>query len=249
MTSSFQDKNVLVTGGSRGIGRAIAEAFGGLGARVAFTYRSSSEEAEKVAAAIESAGGTAMPVQADAADTEAAEALVSRIVEEWGSLDVLVNNAGVTRDNLMLRMSKDDWDFVVGTNLSSVFNYCKAAYRPMMKNRSGRIINISSVVGVIGNPGQTNYAASKAGIIGFSKSLAKELGSRGITVNVIAPGYIESDMTDALPEAAREAMLSSVPLSRPGSPEDVAGAVCFLASEAGAYVTGHVLHVDGGLAM
>ena len=178
-----------------------------------------------------------------------AEEAVGGVIEAWGSIDVLVNNAGITRDGLMLRLREDDWDAVIETNLKSVFNFAKAAYRPMMKQRGGRIINISSVVGVMGNPGQTNYAASKAGIIGFSKSLAKELGSRGVTVNVVAPGYVETDMTAELSEAAREAMLGAVPLGRPATPSDVAGAVLFLASPAAAYITGQVLHVDGGLAM
>lgn len=249
MNLTFDDRSILVTGGTRGIGRAIVEAFADAGGSVAFTYRSSSAEAEELVASIEKDGGRAMAIQADASDFEAAQQAVERVVEEWGSLDVLVNNAGITRDGLMLRMSEDDWNDVIGTNLGSVFNYSKAAYRQMMRQRSGRIVNMSSVVGVMGNPGQTNYAASKAGIIGFSKSLAKELGSRGVTVNVVAPGYVETDMTDALPESAREAMLGATPLGRGATPGDIAAAVLFLASEQGGYVTGHVLHVDGGLAM
>lgn len=249
MSNRFADKNVLVTGGTRGIGRAIVERFAAEGANVAFTYRSSSEEADALVAELTQAGHTAKAFQADAADFAAAEAAVNEVITEWGSVDVIVNNAGVTRDNLMLRMSEEDFDAVVGTNLKSVFNYSKAAYRQMMRQRGGRIVNLSSVVGVMGNPGQTNYAASKAGIIGFSKSLAKELGARGVTVNVVAPGYVETDMTSAISEAAREAMLGSVPVGRPASPADIATAVLFLASDEASYITGHVLHVDGGLAM
>ena len=171
------------------------------------------------------------------------------VLEAWGSIDVLVNNAGITRDGLVLRMNEHDWDAVVNTNLKSVFNFCKMAYRPMMKQRAGKIVNMSSVIGVVGNPGQTNYAASKAGIIGFSKSLARELGTRGVTVNVVAPGYVETDMTAGLSDAARSALLDTIALKRTATPQDVANAVHFLASPAADYITGHVLHVDGGLAM
>jgi 3-oxoacyl-[acyl-carrier protein] reductase len=246
---SFANKNVLVTGGTRGIGRSIVEAFASQGANVAFTYRSSAEEAEALKAELEATGVKARAIQADASDFDAAEAAVSGIVADWGSIDVLVNNAGVTKDGLMIRMSEADWDAVVGTNLKSVFNYSKAVYRPMMKQRSGRIVNMSSIVGVTGNAGQTNYSASKAGIIGFSKSLAKELGGRGVTVNVVAPGYVATDMTAALSDAAKEAMLGGVPVGRAATPTDIASAVVFLASEGASYITGHVLHVDGGLAM
>lgn len=249
MSNRFAEKNVLVTGGTRGIGRAIVERFASEGANVAFTYRSSSEEADALVKELEAAGHSAKAFQADAADFGAAEAAVNDVISEWGSIDVIVNNAGVTRDNLMLRMSEEDFDAVVGTNLKSVFNYSKAAYRQMMRQRNGRIVNLSSIVGVMGNAGQTNYAASKAGIIGFSKSLAKELGARGVTVNVVAPGYVETDMTSALSDAARDAMLGSVPAGRPASPADIAAAVLFLASDEASYITGHVLHVDGGLAM
>jgi len=243
----FDGKNVLVTGGTRGIGRDIVMRFAAEGAKVAFTFRSSTSEADAI---VEELGADrAMAIQGDAAAAASAEEAVSAVMDAWGSLDVLVNNAGVTRDNLMLRATEDDWDMVIDTNLKSVFNFCKAAYRPMMKQRAGSIVNISSVVGVTGNAGQTNYAASKAGMIGLSKSLAKELGKRGVTVNVVAPGYIATDMTARLPEAARDAMLGAVPLARAGSGADVASAVLFLASEGGAYITGHVLHVDGGLAM
>lgn len=249
MTLDFTGKNVLVTGGTRGIGRAIVEAFAKAGARVAFTYRSSTETADALKASLEADGVEVLAFQGDAASFEAANEAVSGVLKAWGSLDVLVNNAGITRDNLMLRMTEADWDAVIETNLKSIFNFAKAAYRPMMKQRAGRIINVSSVVGVMGNPGQTNYAASKAGIIGFSKSLAKELGRRGVTVNVIAPGYVATDMTADLGDAAKDAMLNAVPLNRPGTPDDIASAAVFLASSAAAYITGHVLHVDGGLAM
>lgn len=249
MQIDFTDTNVLVTGGTRGIGRAIVEAFAARGARVAFTYRSSTDAAEALLADFQKQGVEAMAFQGDAADFAAAEEAVAGVTEAWGSLDVLVNNAGITRDGLMLRTSEDDWDAVIDTNLKSVFNFCKAAYRPMMKQRGGTIVNMSSVVGVMGNPGQTNYAASKAGIIGFSKSMAKELGRRGVTVNVVAPGFVETDMTDAMNEKARDAMTEAVPLGRPAQPGDVAAAVLFLASPSASYITGHVLHVDGGLAM
>ncbi len=249
MNLHLSGKTALVTGGTRGIGRAIVEAFAEAGAKVAFTYRSSSETAEALKAELEGRGVETLAIQSDAADFDAAQAAVQQVLDAWGSLDVLVNNAGVTRDNLLIRMSEEDWDAVIGTNLKSVFNLCKAAYRPMMKQRAGRIVNVSSVVGVMGNAGQANYAASKAGIIGFTKSLARELGARGVTANVVAPGYVDTDMTEALPEAAREAMTGSIPLKRTATPEDIAHAVLFLASDAASYITGHTLHVDGGLAM
>ncbi|MEX0821526.1 MAG: 3-oxoacyl-[acyl-carrier-protein] reductase [Rhodothermales bacterium] len=245
----MKGKNALVTGGSRGIGRCIAQTLAGAGARVAVTYRSSTEDAEALRDELEGGGSECMLFQGDAAEMASADEAVEGVLDAWGSLDILVNNAGITRDGLMIRMNEGDWDAVINTNLKSVFNFCKAAYRPMMKQRGGKIVNLSSVVGVIGNAGQTNYAASKAGIIGFSKSLAKELGSRGVTVNVVAPGYVETDMTASLGEAAREAMLDAVVLKRAASPQDIANAVHFLSSPAADYVTGHVLHVDGGLAM
>jgi 3-oxoacyl-[acyl-carrier protein] reductase len=247
MSGMFDGKNVLVTGGTRGIGKDIVKRFANEGANVAFTYRSSISEADALVA--ELGADRAIAIQGDAAAPESADEAIGAVLEAWGSVDILVNNAGVTRDNLMLRATAEDWDLVLNTNLKSVFNFCKAAYRPMMKQRAGRIVNISSVVGVTGNAGQTNYSASKAGMIGLSKSLAKELGKRGVTVNVVAPGYIATDMTASLPEAARDAMLGAVPLARPGSGDDVASAVLFLASDGAAYITGHVLHVDGGLAM
>lgn len=249
MQLELTGKNVLITGGTRGIGRAVVEAFADAGARIAFTYRTSSSQADALVAELGSRGIEAIALQGDASSIESANQIVTAVLEKWGAIDVLVNNAGITRDGLMLRLSEEDWDLVIDTNLKSVFNFCKAVYRPMMKQRKGKIINMSSIVGIVGNPGQTNYAASKAGIIGFTKSLAKELGSRGITVNVVAPGYVETEMTAVLPEAARTAMLNAVALGRPGTPADVAAAVLFLASPAGDYITGHVLHVDGGLAM
>src|SRR6187200_2839437 len=243
MSSSFcslEGKTALVTGGSRGIGRAIVAELAAAGAEVVFCYRSGSDEA---AALAEETGARA--VQADV--SSAADA--TRLVEEAGDVDVLVNNAGLTRDGLLARMTDDDWRAVIDTNLSSVFYTCRAVTRPMMKRRSGSIVNISSIVGVHGNWGQTNYGASKAGIIGFTKSLARELGSRNVRANVVAPGYVKTQLTDVLPEEATQAMLQQTPLGRLGEPEDVAGAVRFLCSDAAAFVTGDVLLVDGGLGM
>jgi 3-oxoacyl-[acyl-carrier protein] reductase len=238
--ASLEGKVALVTGGSRGIGRAIALELGRAGAEVVVGYRTGREEAEAVASEI---GGRA--VEADVSDAESAKALV----EGAGNLDILVNNAGLTRDGLLARMSDDDWRTVLDTNLSSVFYTCRAASRPMMKRRGGTIVNISSIVGVHGNFGQTNYAASKAGIIGFTKSLARELGSRNVRANVIAPGYVRSQLTDVLPGEATAMMLQNTPLGRLGEPEDVAGAVRFLCSDEAKFVTGAVLLVDGGLGM
>ncbi|MSO95051.1 MAG: 3-oxoacyl-[acyl-carrier-protein] reductase [Thermoleophilia bacterium] len=230
----------LVTGASRGIGRAIAVELAAAGASVVVGYRTGQEEADAVAREI---GGRA--VQADVSDPASALALV----QEAGDLDILVNNAGLTRDGLLARMSDDDWHTVMETNLSSVFYTCRAAARPMMKKRSGAIVNVSSVVGVHGNGGQTNYAASKAGMIGFTKSLARELGSRNVRANVVAPGYITTQLTDVLPQEATDALLQQTPLGRLGAPADVAGAVRFLCSHQASFVTGEVLLVDGGLGM
>jgi 3-oxoacyl-[acyl-carrier protein] reductase len=237
---SLEGKNALVTGGSRGIGRAIVLELARAGALVVVGYRSGKDEAESVA---EEAGGRA--VQADVSDPEEAAGLVA----EAGEPDVLVNNAGLTRDGLLPRMPDEDWRDVIETNLSSVFYTCRAAVRPMMKRRAGAIVNISSVVGLHGNPGQTNYAASKAGIIGLTKALARELGSRGVRANVIAPGYITSRLTDEISEEMRSLMLQNTPLGRLGDPEDVAGAVRFLCSDDAKFITGEVLLVDGGLGM
>lgn len=249
MSENNEKKNVLVTGGTRGIGRSIVEAFAVAGYNVAFTFRSSVKEADALIEELKATGVETLAIQSDASSTEAAAEAVSAVTNAWGSIDVLVNNAGVTRDNLMIRMTEDDWDTVIANNLKSVFNFCKAAYRPMMKQRSGRIINISSVVGVMGNAGQTNYAASKAGIIGFSKSLAKELGSRGVTVNVVAPGFVQTDMTADLRDAAAEAMVAAIPLRRIAEPAEISAAVLFLASDGASYITGNTLLVDGGLGM
>ena len=238
--ASLEGKLALVTGGSRGIGRAIALELGRAGAEVVVGYRTGRDEAEAVA---EEIGGRA--VEADVSDAESAAALV----EAAGDVDVLVNNAGLTRDGLLVRMSDEDWRTVIDTNLSSVFYTCRAAARPMMRKRSGSIVNISSIVGVHGNWGQTNYAASKAGIIGFTKSLAKELGSRNVRANVVVPGYVKTQLTDVLPEEATSLMLQNTPLGRLGDAEDVAGAVRFLCSDEASFVTGAVLLVDGGLGM
>ncbi|HEY6584904.1 MAG TPA: 3-oxoacyl-[acyl-carrier-protein] reductase [Gaiellaceae bacterium] len=237
---SLEGRTALVTGGSRGIGRAIATSLAEAGATVVIGYRSGADEAAEVADGI---GGRA--VQADVSDPDEAK----RLVEDAGEVDVLVNNAGVTRDGLLARMSDEDWSTVLDTNLGGTFNTCRAVIRGMMKRRSGSIVNVSSIVGVHGNPGQTNYSASKAGIIGFTKALARELGSRGVRANVVAPGYISTRLTNDLPEELQQAMLASTPLGRFGDPEDVAGAVRFLASDAAAFVTGEVLLVDGGLGM
>ena len=237
---SLEGKLALVTGASRGIGRAIAEELARAGAQVVVGYRSGKDEAEELAHTI---GGRA--VQADVSSAEDAR----RLVEEAGDVDVLVNNAGLTRDGLLARMSDDDWRTVIDTNLSSVFYTCRAVTRPMMKKRSGSIVNISSVVGVHGNWGQTNYAASKAGIIGFTKSIARELGSRNVRANVVAPGYVKTALTDVLPEEATAAMIENTPLSRVAEPHEIAGAVRFLASDAASFITGEVLLVDGGLGM
>lgn len=245
----LEGKNALVTGGTRGIGRAIVQALARDGARVAFTFRSSIEDAESLTAELQGAGAEVLAFQGDVAAGGSAEEAVNAVLDAWGSLDILVNNAGVTRDGLLLRMSEEDWDTVVETNLKSLFHFCKAAYRPMMKQRGGHIVNLASIAGVTGNAGQTNYAASKSGIIGFSKSLARELAARNVTVNVVAPGFVATDMTAAMTEAARDAMLSAVPLGRWAEPTEIASAVAFLASDDAQYITGHVLHVDGGLAM
>lgn len=249
MKLDLTDKTALVTGGSRGIGRTTVKTLADAGARVAFTYRSSTEAANGLTEELKGAGHDVLVFQGDAADIEAAREAVTGVIDAWDQLDILVNNAGITRDGLLLRLKEEDWDAVIETNLKSVFNFSKAAYRHMMRQRSGKIINVSSVVGRIGNPGQTNYSASKAGIIGFSKSLAKELAGRGVCVNVVAPGYVATEMTEKLGDQAQESMLDLVPLGRSADPEDVAGAILYLASPAADYITGHVLNVDGGLGM
>jgi 3-oxoacyl-[acyl-carrier protein] reductase len=237
----------LVTGGSRGIGAAICAELGAAGATVVVNYVRDESAAAEVCERVRAAGGSAEAVQGDVSSAEGAAALVSHVESEVGPIDVLVNNAGITRDDLIMRLSEEDWRTVIDTNLGGAFFTCRALSRPMLKRRSGAIVNISSIVGVHGNAGQTNYAASKAGLIGLTKSLAKELGGRGIRVNAIAPGYIATELTDALPGEARDAILGNTPLGRLGEPADVARAVRFLVSDAAGFITGDVLAVDGGL--
>lgn len=240
-------KTALVTGASKGIGRAIATKMAQEGANVAFTYLSSVEKGEALEKELAEFGIKAKGFRSNAAEFKAAEELVNAVVAEFGSLDILVNNAGITRDNLLMRMSEEMWDDVINVNLKSCFNTVKAATRTMMKQRAGSIINITSVVGLKGNAGQANYAASKAGIIGFTKSVALELGSRGIRSNAVAPGFIETEMTDALDEKTVQSWRDAIPLKRGGSPEDVANVCTFLASDMSAYVTGQTIQVDGGM--
>ena len=242
-------KVAFVTGSSRGIGRASAVRLASDGAKVALNFASNSQKAESVKSEIEAAGGTAILVQGDVSNFETVTELIKKVVDEWGRIDILINNAGITRDNLLLKMSEDDFDRVIATNLKGVFNCTKAVTKLMMKQRTGRIVNMSSVVGLKGNISQTNYAAAKAGIIGFTKSAARELASRGVTVNAVAPGLINTDMTAALSEKVKEVMLQEIPAGRMGTPEDVANAVAFLVSDQAAYITGQVLSVDGGFAM
>ena len=247
--AEFADKVALITGSSRGIGRAIALRLAASGANVAVCARGE-EAARTVADEISALGSQSFARVADVSEADQAAQIVEATLERWGRLDILVNNAGITRDNLLLRMKEEEWDAVMATNLKGAFNCCKAAVRPMMKARGGRIINISSVVGISGNAGQANYAASKAGLLGLTKSLAKELGSRNITVNAVAPGFVpDTGMTGDLAEAAIEELTAQIPLGRVGSVEDVAHAVAFLASDGSAYVTGQVLAVDGGMTM
>lgn len=247
--TELQGKVAVVTGGSRGIGRAIALALGGAGARVAITCAQQRQAAEEVAATLKNMAGEGRVYQFDIADFEATSQAFDRIVSDFGGLDVLVSNAGVTRDQLLVRMKPVEWDVVLQTNLSGTFNCNRAAARTMLRQRRGRIINITSVAGLTGNPGQTNYAASKAGIVGFTKALAKELAPRNVTVNAVAPGFIDTDMTHMLPDAQRQAVLQQIPAARFGTPEDVAACVLFLSSECAQYITGEVIRVSGGLAI
>ena len=242
-------KVALVTGGSRGIGRAIALTLAKAGAKVVINYAGNVAAAEEVKKLIEADGGTASIVQADVADNAKVTTMIDDIVAEYGSIDILINNAGITRDTLLARMKEEDFDAVIATNLKSVYNTTKAAAKYMTKQRSGRIVNLSSVVGEIGNVGQTNYAAAKAGILGFSKAAAKEMAVRGITVNAVAPGFIATDMTAVLSDAIREKLVESIPLKKLGDPQNVADAVLFLVSDRAAYITGQILNVDGGMVM
>jgi 3-oxoacyl-[acyl-carrier protein] reductase len=243
----LQDLNVIITGATRGIGKGIAEVFAKNGANIAFTYSSSVDAANTLEKELQSLGIKAKGYQSNAADFSAAQDFAAEVLKEFGSIDVLINNAGITKDNLLMRMSEEDFDKVIEINLKSVFNLTKAVIRPMMKQRKGSIINMSSVVGVKGNAGQANYAASKAGILGFTKSVALELGSRNVRCNAIAPGFIETEMTGALPEETVQSWRDAIPLKRGGTPEDIANACVFLASDMSAYITGQTLNVDGGM--
>jgi 3-oxoacyl-[acyl-carrier protein] reductase len=243
----LEGKNAIITGASRGIGKGIAEVFAKHGANVAFTYSSSAEAANQLEKELQELGVKAKGYKSNAADFKEAEELVKNVLEDFGSIDVLVNNAGITKDNLLMRMSEEDFDKVIEVNLKSIFNMTKAVQRTMLKQRQGSIINMSSVVGVKGNAGQANYAASKAGMIGFSKSMALELGSRNIRTNVIAPGFIETEMTGKLDEKVVEGWREAIPLKRGGTPEDIANTCVFLASDLSAYITGQVINVDGGM--
>jgi 3-oxoacyl-[acyl-carrier protein] reductase len=245
----LQGKIALVTGASRGIGRAVALELARHGAKVAVNYAGSEAKANEVVSEILEMGGEAFAIQADVSKAEAVEHMVKEVLDRFGRIDILVNNAGVTRDNLIMRMKEEEWDEVININLKGVFNCTKAVTRPMMKQRYGRIINIASIVGVSGNPGQANYVAAKAGVIGLTKTTAKELASRNITVNAIAPGFITTDMTDKLSEEVRGEMLKQIPLARFGEPKDIAGVVVFLATDAANYITGQTIHVDGGMVM
>ena len=246
--SLLANKVAVVTGAGRGIGRAVALAYARMGADVACVSRTE-ENSAKAAAEVEALGRRAWAVAVDVSDTAAVNAAAGKILDDTGRVDILVNNAGVTRDNLLMRMSEEEWDTVINTNLKGAFNFTKTLTRPFIKQRSGRIINIASVIGLIGNAGQSNYAASKAALIGFTKSVAKELAPRGITANAIAPGFIETDMTAALDNKVRESIIGNVPLGRFGSPDDIAHAAVFLAMEPSSYITGQVLTVDGGMVM
>lgn len=247
--SALDGKVALITGGARGIGKAIVLALSNAGASVAFTYKTSGSAAKELASELETKGTKALAFQSDASSSDQATQTVEKVVMECGQLDILVNNAGITKDGLLMRMSEEDWDSVLATNLKSVYNFTKAAIRQMMRQKSGKIINITSVAGLTGNAGQANYAASKAGIIGFTKSVAKELGSRNILVNAIAPGYVETDMTGSLNEQQKKTLTDLIPLKRTAQAHEIASVVKFLASSEADYITGQVICVDGGLTM
>jgi len=242
-------KTALVTGGSRGIGRAIALKLAKEGANVAVNYAGSAALANEVVEEIKQLGKDAIAIQCDVSNGESVAEMIKETIAHFGSLDILVNNAGITRDNLLMRMKESEWDDVINTNLKGVFHCTKGVTRQMMKQRKGRIINITSIVGVTGNPGQANYVAAKAGVIGLTKTTAKELAARNITVNAVAPGFITTDMTDKLPEDVKNAMLSQIPLAKFGDPDDIANAVVFLASDESSYITGQTIHIDGGMYM
>ncbi|WP_307334736.1 3-oxoacyl-[acyl-carrier-protein] reductase [Caldalkalibacillus uzonensis] len=246
---SLSGKVALVTGGARGIGRAIVLALAKAGADVAINYAGSEQAASQLVQEVEHLGQKAIAVKANVAEQAAVNDMVKQVIETFGRLDILVNNAGITRDNLLMRMKEEEWDAVINVNLKGVFNCTKAVTRQMMKQKSGRIINISSVVGVMGNAGQANYVAAKAGVIGLTKTTARELAARGITVNAVAPGFIQTDMTDVLGEEIKEQLLTQIPLGRLGDPDDIARVVKFLASDDAAYITGQTIHVDGGMVM
>jgi|MGYP001299567963 3-oxoacyl-[acyl-carrier protein] reductase len=245
---NLSNKIAIVTGASRGIGSAIAHNLSKAGAKVVLISRSI-DALKSVESEIKSNGGEAISITADVSNLESFTNAINQVVETWGTVDILINNAGITKDNIILRLKEEDWDAVIDINLKGCFNGIKAVTRPMLKSRSGRIINITSVIGLIGNSGQSNYAASKAGILGLTKSIAKELGSRNITVNAIAPGYIQTEMTDNLDQTSKDNLMKSIPLQRLGKPEEIASLVCFLASEEAAYITGQTLNVDGGMVM
>ncbi|MBI1805980.1 MAG: 3-oxoacyl-[acyl-carrier-protein] reductase [Ignavibacteria bacterium] len=247
--NTLENKIAFVSGGSRGIGRSVALTLADAGAHVMISYRSAAQEARSVVDQIQQMGRESVAFQVDVSQFNLSREIVEKVVEQFKKLDILVNNAGITKDNLLMRMSEEDWDAVINTNLKSVFNMTKAAIRPMMAQRSGKIINITSIAGIIGNAGQANYAASKAGMIGFTKSLAKELGSRNIQVNAVAPGFVETDMTAKLSEEQRKKLVENIPLRRTAKPEEIAAAVKFLASAAADYITGQVICVDGGMVM
>ncbi|MBB6217811.1 3-oxoacyl-[acyl-carrier protein] reductase [Anaerosolibacter carboniphilus] len=242
-------KTAVVTGGSRGIGRAIALKLAEMGANIVVNYTSAPQKAEEVVALVKEMGREAVAIQANVSDSEQIQKMMQEVEERFSTIDILINNAGITRDTLLMKMKDEDWDQVMEINLKGTFNCTKAVTRKMMKQRSGKIVNIASVVGVMGNVGQANYAASKAGIIGFTKSVAKELATRGINVNAVAPGFIQTEMTDVLTEEVKEVLMNNIPMKQLGTPEDVANVVAFLCSDAAKYITGQVLHVDGGMVM